>query len=173
MGTENAQCRIWSWMDQGRRKLCLRQYHCGIPHPIPKTTQEFHKVCLQCTTQVHRALPGVWGSLSSLIWSLGWPQHGLPQKNRIRFLGTATVLMLVKAHPLEHCGWCFSGHVPAHGSTQGFGNVKCKGSQRELIAPMYTAVMGSRAGGPAQLSRDLKVPTATYKMHQMSESWAK
>lgn len=42
--------------------LHFRQYHCGSRPPV---IQEFHKVCLQCTTQVYRALPR---SLPAVFW---------------------------------------------------------------------------------------------------------
>ena len=58
----------------------FRQYHCGSR---PSIIQEFHKVCLQCTTQVHRALPDslpaiFWLGRHELVFDLtsAWPPKG-------------------------------------------------------------------------------------------------
>lgn len=67
----------------------------------------------------------------------------------------ATALMPIKAGPLQHW-WC-PGCLPAHGSTKNFGNVECKQSQRELTAPIHTAVMVCETGDPEELSRDLQM----------------
>lgn len=104
------QCRIWTCMNQGRRRILLhfKQCHCNR-HPT--IIQEFHKVCVQCTSQVRpvcfpdsHILPGptqicVWFDLSTA------PKR---QSDYIFCcLAAAKVLVLIKAHLLQCWGSCY------------------------------------------------------------------
>lgn len=97
---------------------------------------------------------------SSTNLCLIWPQHG-PQKAIRLHLLLSGCSQGVSAHQSSPTAVLrlLPGHVPAHGSTQGFGNGKCKHKQREITAPMSMAVMDWEAGDPSDFSRDPEVLT--------------
>lgn len=85
-----------------------------------------------------------------------WPQHGPQEAIRLHLLlsGCSQGVSAHQSSPIAALGQLLPGHVPAHGSTQGFGNGKCKHRQREIIAAMSMAAMGWEAGYPSEFSRD-------------------